>query len=242
MAEIPGGYIIIARKFFDSDVMGWPPLYLKLWIWMLGKANRNRKSKNLKIGQFFTTIAEMQEAMSWKVGYRKRKATIAEIRKSYEAFTKSTMISTTKSTRGMLITVLNYEYYQNPKHYEEHNEEHDEGYTKSTVVTHVIKQESKEIKQDNIYPSSFTSFWGFYPKKVGKGEALKAWKKIRNAADILPQILASIQKQKHTEQWTEKNGKYIPHPATWLNGRRWEDEVDVQPTIGNELTDLGEIL
>ena len=30
--------------------------------------------------------------------------------------------------------------------------------------------------------------------------------------------------QKKSGQWKKENGQYIPHPATYINQRRWEDE------------------
>jgi hypothetical protein len=41
----------------------------------------------------------------------------------------------------------------------------------------------------------------------------------------MQQIIASVRKWKASDQWNKENGQYIPYPATWLNKRRWEDEV-----------------
>ena len=41
----------------------------------------------------------------------------------------------------------------------------------------------------------------------------------------LPTILAAIEAQKKSEQWVKDGGQYIPHPATWLNQGRWDDQV-----------------
>jgi len=38
-----------------------------------------------------------------------------------------------------------------------------------------------------------------------------------------------VEAQKRSRQWVESDGKYIPHPATWLNQGRWDDEVDPRP-------------
>ena len=35
----------------------------------------------------------------------------------------------------------------------------------------------------------------------------------------------AIEQQKESAQWSKDNGQFIPHPTTWLNGKRWEDEV-----------------
>lgn len=48
------------------------------------------------------------------------------------------------------------------------------------------------------------------------------------SAELVTEIMAGLQRHKETEQWNNHNGKYIPHASTWLNGRRWEDEL-----IGN---------
>ena len=143
--HIPGGFILLARKTQDNDVLAaGPPLYTKLWVWMLMQAFWKNGDKYLR-GQFRTTIGEMREAMSWTIGYRKQHPKICHIRRAYEAFTKSTMITTTKSTRGMVITICNYNKYQNPKSYEEHNEEHNEETTKSETVAH--DREEREYKK-----------------------------------------------------------------------------------------------
>ncbi len=147
-SQIDGGYIVLARKTLDSDLWSAPPLYAKLWLWMLMKANWKDRDK-LKRGQFFTSIEEMRQAMSYKVGYRKKTPTKGEIRSAYEAFTKNTMITTTKSTRGMVVTICNYELYQNKKNYEPHNEEHNEDSTKRTVTTHDT-EEIEERKKEEI--------------------------------------------------------------------------------------------
>ena len=41
--------------------------------------------------------------------------------------------------------------------------------------------------------------------------------------DLLEKMLQSIEKQKASSQWQDE--QYIPHPTTWLHGKRWEDEV-----------------
>ncbi|UCV15520.1 helix-turn-helix domain-containing protein [Quatrionicoccus australiensis] len=71
----------------------------------------------------------------------------------------------------------------------------------------------------------FATFWAQYPKKVAKPQALKAWKKIKPAGQLLASLMAALDKQKASADWLKDGGQFIPHPATWLNGRRWEDEA-----------------
>jgi len=75
----------------------------------------------------------------------------------------------------------------------------------------------------------FAEFWAVYPKKVGKGAAEKAFKKIQPSAKLFTQILAAISRQRNSNQWRKNNGQFIPNPATWLNQCRWEDELNYGP-------------
>jgi hypothetical protein len=69
----------------------------------------------------------------------------------------------------------------------------------------------------------FIAFWSLYPKKEAKQAAVKAWRKVK--ADELPTIMAGLRKAIQTEQWRKDDGQFVPLPASWLNGRRWTDEL-----------------
>ena len=69
---------------------------------------------------------------------------------------------------------------------------------------------------------AFDKFWAVYPRHTAKQDAKKAFTKVAPDDELLNTMLTAIQKQKQTEQWSDP--RYIPHPATWINGRRWEDE------------------
>jgi hypothetical protein len=70
----------------------------------------------------------------------------------------------------------------------------------------------------------FSRFWKAYPKKVGKGAAEAAWKKLRPGNGAVDAILSALSWQRKSEQWTKERGQFVPNPATYLNQRRWEDE------------------
>lgn len=81
-------------------------------------------------------------------------------------------------------------------------------------------------ESDNSRDVSFEKFWKAYPKKSGKGAAEKAWKKIKKPSETIELILTAIEWQRKSPQWTKENGQYIPNPATYINQRRWEDEIE----------------
>jgi hypothetical protein len=143
-ARVDGGFVLFARKMLESEIMEKPPLYLKLFVWMVMQA-KFRPHKGLERGQLKASIKDMQEAMAYYVGYRKETPTVKQVRKVYEGLTKGHMIGHTKGTDGMIITILNYDKYQNPKNYEGHDEGHDEG---EKVGTPYNKEEREERKND----------------------------------------------------------------------------------------------
>jgi uncharacterized protein YdaU (DUF1376 family) len=77
----------------------------------------------------------------------------------------------------------------------------------------------------------FPKFWKLYPNKKGKAAAEKAWKKLKVTEDLLALITQGLAKQCVSPGWTKDNGQFIPHPATWLNGKRWEDEVQAPSNV-----------
>lgn len=66
----------------------------------------------------------------------------------------------------------------------------------------------------------FWLFWQIYPRKIDKDRARRAWKKLAPARALSLAILESLRRWKICDQWQDE--RFIPHPATWLNGRRWE--------------------
>lgn len=71
----------------------------------------------------------------------------------------------------------------------------------------------------------FSMFWSAYPKKVAKQKAIRAFCKIKADLPLVERIIADVENRKTTEQWKKDGMAYVPHPATYLNDRRWEDEI-----------------
>lgn len=80
----------------------------------------------------------------------------------------------------------------------------------------------------------FEKFWKAYPKRKSRGRAEKAWNKISPDEQLQSKILASIERAKTSENWVKESGRFIPHPATWLNDRGWEDEEEVDNAINKQ--------
>ena len=121
-------------------------------------------------------------------------------------------IGTIDNDRQRSITIVNEDERSPTKGNESHKEKEN------------IKGNVKGNNKDSL-PAGYDRFWEAYPKKTAKPDAVKAFGKLKPDAELLEVMLGAIERQKATAQWQEDNGRFIPHPATWLNGRRWEDEV-----------------
>jgi uncharacterized protein YdaU (DUF1376 family) len=99
-------------------------------------------------------------------------------------------------------------------------------------ANHTDTDTDKNRKEHPVPPEGedlFSMFWKLYPNKVGKVVAQKAWKKLKITDDLFTLIVDGLRKQVVSTAWTKDNGQFVPHPSTWINGKRWEDEVP-EPT------------
>ena len=88
-----------------------------------------------------------------------------------------------------------------------------------------VNKDVNSTTNKDIYPILFDAFWQAYPKKVGKADALKAFAKLKPDNELMQTILAAIAQWSKTDQWSKDNRQYVPMPATYIRGRRWEDEL-----------------
>ena len=97
----------------------------------------------------------------------------------------------------------------------------------STGVQPNIKQETRNKKQETTLANAmFETWWLSYPRKVAKQNAFKSFLKLsgdekQKAIDVIPSF-----KSHWESQGTEE--RFIPHPATWLNGKYFETPPSTQ--------------
>ncbi len=85
--------------------------------------------------------------------------------------------------------------------------------------------------------TGFDTFWQVWPRKVCKRDARHAFERINGDVE-LDTILVAVAEQ--AQAGVLRNSKWTPHPATWLNGERWEDELpqDEEPSYVEEVSGI----
>ena len=81
---------------------------------------------------------------------------------------------------------------------------------------------SKTAKAEHTH---FAAFWTAYPRKTAKPAASTAFARIDPDDATFAAMLAALDRQRRSADWCKDGGRFIPHPATWLNQRRWEDQL-----------------
>lgn len=113
-------------------------------------------------------------------------------------------------------------------------------------TTSTSRARNRHVGKDRIgkdsteYTDQFEAFWNAYPKKVSKKTAYKSWSKITFTDGLFEKIMLSLKNCTESKQWKKDNGEFIPHPSTWLNQERWNDEVKVESSVGKKFEGIKE--
>ena len=219
-----------------------------VFLHLLLKANYKDLSfegHTIKRGQLVTSLP----SLSAELGLSTK-----QIRGSLEHLIATGELASKSFPRYRIITVIHYDDYQaegrlmgsqtageqavkgQSKGSQRAGKGQAEGSQRAASIEYIDNIEQVDIVEqiDNTCPSAetddhgFSMFWEMYPKKVSKPQAMTAWKKIKPDIKTVGNILTGLARWKACDQWTRDNGQYIPYPATWLNNRRWEDDVPVQ--------------
>ena len=72
-------------------------------------------------------------------------------------------------------------------------------------------------------PERFAGFWALYPRGEKKQAAIQAWDSLRPSGEVIDTMARALKRQVASEEW--QRGVGIPYASTYLNQRRWEDEI-----------------
>lgn len=97
----------------------------------------------------------------------------------------------------------------------------------TTSLSKERESEREEPAADAAIGESFESWWKLYPRKIGKGQARKAFKAALKKTD-LDTLTTGVETYSASVDDTEQ--QFIAHPATWLNGERWDDDTGPPPS------------
>ena len=206
------GWIKLHRQLQDHWI--WKkPEQLKAWIDILLMVTHTERTKFikgqevvLKQGEVDASFRYLAKRWGWSIG---------KVQRFLILLKKCSMIEVKTSTGQNLISVCNYGIYQ----IEQNQNDTQVG---TAPIQH--RYENKNVKKErtNIYSLEFDELWKLYPVKKNKHiSSLKYKKALKDKShDQLKTIL-----QTHISSWVGKEKQYLPHLSTWLNQKRYLDEI-----------------
>lgn len=226
---IDGGYYIKARKIQDSDISTAPPHVREIWDWLIKEVNHSDKN-GIKRGSTMRSLRDIQEGLKWFIGYRKEMYSKSKCEMAMKWLRKHGMIATTKTTRGMIITICNYDIYQNPKNYETNNETPTKAAREKQPSDTINKNEEEEEGKEANYESWKTDFNIYlkeckaeYKKYINDSKQMRLQQRLNPNLDVLLTIEKGFQNFWGTE-------------AGWKNKKRARyKSIDWKRTITNSI-------
>jgi len=110
----------------------------------------------------------------------------------------------------------------------------------TTITTTITKPNNKHTVID--VESQFTRLYEAYPKKVKKQKSRMAYKRIVKGKsqlwvdDFTNKLINNFGQRLDAGDWNLNEKKWIPSLEAYLNGQRWEDELQTQaPPVSNKL-------
>lgn len=223
---LENGFILLHR-----DILNWRWFKnantFRVFIYLLLQANyepHDFETMTIGRGQLVTSYPKISDVLG---------ITEAQARTAVKHLKATGEITVKQTPKFSVVTVNNYDLYQS---FNSQNDSQITGEKQSSNSQMTAMEYSKTKQQSNkinitTTPSNgagegFDEFWKAYPKKVAKTQALKAWSKLKPNAELQQVIISALERQKQSVQWQKDNGQFIPYPATWLNGKRWEDIQD----------------
>lgn len=208
---LDNGFFKIHRKIKRTSF--WPHINERnLAIFLIMEANwdsvpwqaRNGDKVTIKRGQLVTSFRSLAKQMG---------ISIQNIRTCLKNLSKADFLTHSSTQHYTKITLKNYDKYQGLEEDLTH------------TLTHTQHRNKKVKKIKNTYSANFEVFWSGYPNGKGKYDASIAWDKLSPGTTLQDKILKAVMSWSQTKEWMNSNGQFVPMAATWLNGRRWEDEL-----------------
>ena len=219
------GFILLHRKITEWEWYQNPNTF-RVFLHCLLMANYTDgrfEGKEIKRGQFVTSLPSLSDQTS---------LSIRQVRVALDHLIMTGELTNKSYTKYRVITVVKYDQYQSNDRQID-SQMTDKRQTNDSQMTDKRQQYNNNNKNNNDKKNNnelFDRFWSVYPRKVGKENARKAFAKVNPDETLLNTMIEAVVKQSKCDQWIRDGGQYIPHPATWINGHRWEDEVSVRTT------------
>ncbi len=242
------GYVKIWRALLDHPVfrddaerVAWLRLICQA-AWKPRRIRYKDRELHFERGQLAFSERDFAQKMGWSR---------ARVRRFLEKLKNRSMIRPSSAQQLRIITICNYDQYQEKRFGSGPATGPEAAQVRPTEQE---GEESKNLRKKDLsskrgsdaIDSMFDSWWSDCPKKIGKGQARRAFKAALRKVDVVHPDELDYVGYVERERAAGQDDRYIKHPATWLNGECWNDEQE--PATGDQQSsgkfdiDLDEVL
>lgn len=216
------GYVRLWRKSLDA---GWIRNH-KLWaFWTYCLLKASYKEFDAIVGLQVVHLLPGQFIFGLRVASKETGLTIREIRTIIDFLRKAGNLTIKTTNKFSIISIVNWHIYQPQE--KENDTLNDKQMANKGQHTRSKEVKNKDMSKNESF-GQFDLFYEAYPIHQNHEAAIRAWKKLNPSKELLEIILSSIEKQKAYKERLKRGGQFCPEwpfPASWLNGRRWKDEI-----------------
>ena len=225
--QVQGGYIRLARKLKEGPIWSQPHL-LRLWIYLLLEVRWDDKplekgGVTIGRGQVLKSFRRIAEENEWTENQAIKRWSTSRVKRMLDWLSGNGAISLRGTELGTLLTVLNFNDYQDPETYRLQP-----GTELGTQSERSRNNRKKEKKGNTTYPSDFERMWAIH-RRGPKAEALREWRK------AVPDLISPEDLERHLKDYvrTFREDFTGQHLFRWIRDQRWEEyEGEVAPTNG----------
>lgn len=218
---IEGGFYIKARAIQNSNISYAPPHIREIWDWLIKEANYKDAPTHgviIKRGQCFTSYQEILDGLSWMVGARKMRYTKSQCETAMKYLTKHGMVTTARTTRGLIVTICKYDTYQVIENYETYTETGSKSFrnlsASESISKEGIKKERKKKKDITVASLSvqqsgelFNSIKALFLKKYAIDYKTEYYFQAKDAAkiyEIIKKVYFKMQEKDGRDEFTKE--------------------------------------
>ena len=221
------GWIKLHRKMLDNPIVLKDADHLAIWVYLLLNATHEDyktlfggKAFMLHPGQLITGRKKIAKALNINEHKVERVLKLFKIEQQIEQQPKP---------YGSVITILNWNDYQQFEQQDEQQMSNERATSEQPVST---KQKHKNNKNNNMSDSleeEFDEVWKLYPRKEDKKRALKAYKQNRKNGATFDEIKAGVEAYAEHLKATGTDRRFTKMGSTFFNGECWRNRYDEAP-------------
>ena len=216
------GTVKIARAIFDHGAFADEPFTEReAWIWLIMEAAW--KPRKRRVGDYVVDVERGQVAASVRFMAKAWKWTAPKVQRYLKRLENLAMIVPKTDTGVTVITICKYDDFQHQPQASD-TDAIQSRYTSDTNLKKEVIREEGNLSISCSKPQGlpFDAFWAVWPNKSGKEPARKAWAKLNDDDRRKAQSFSAS----WFARWRQTYPTASPIlPASYLNGRRWEDEA-----------------